>query len=135
MQVKRLVLGNVNTIINVATTKNEKMIAIEWRCKITLEYFWNVHAVTIQQLAMAEKQLKVTLQSIVLGFVQANPKDFARSSCKNINNIQVHFELSITQYGSNMVFSSVFQTELKALETNKKWVFNTDRFQMSKLKE
>jgi hypothetical protein len=50
--------------------------------------------------------------------VKANPEDLEGSLCENINSIQVHFELNITQYGSNMVFSSVYQTKLKALETN-----------------
>jgi hypothetical protein len=35
--------------------KNEEVIAIEKRCKITLEDFQNVHVVVVQQLAMAEK--------------------------------------------------------------------------------
>ncbi len=34
-----------------------------------------------------------------------------------------------------MVLLSVFQTKLKALETNNEWVFNIESFQMSKLKE
>jgi len=56
MAVKKLVLGNAKRTINVATTKNEEAITTKRRCKITLEDFWNVHVVVVQQLAMAEKE-------------------------------------------------------------------------------
>lgn len=56
MGVKKLVLGNAKRTINVATTKNEEAITTKRRCKITLEDFWNVHDVVVQQLAMAEKE-------------------------------------------------------------------------------
>jgi hypothetical protein len=79
--------------------------------------------------------LEVNLQSIIPTSLQANPKDIEGSSCENIKNIQVHFKPNITQYGSSMVLLSVFQTKLKALETNNEWVFNIESFQMSKLKE
>jgi hypothetical protein len=60
--------------------------------------------------------------------LKANLKDLEGSLCENTNSIQVHFELNITQYGSNMVLSGVFQTELKAFETNQEWVLNIKRF-------
>jgi hypothetical protein len=65
MQVKKLVLGSAKRTINVVATKNEEVIVVERRCKITLEDFWNVHVVATQQLAMVEKKLEVALQSIV----------------------------------------------------------------------
>lgn len=55
MQVNKLMLGNGKSIINVATTKNEEVIATKKKCQITLEDFQNVHVVVVQQLAMAEK--------------------------------------------------------------------------------
>jgi len=56
MAVKKLVLGSVKRTNNVATTKNEEAITTIRRCKITLEDFWNVHVVVVQQLAMAKKE-------------------------------------------------------------------------------
>ncbi len=109
MQVKKFVLGSVKTTINIVAIENEEVVVVERKCKITWEEFRNVHDVVVQQLAMAKKQLEVTLQSIFLASMQANLKDLKGSSCENTNNIQVHTELNITQYGSNMVLSIVFK--------------------------
>ncbi len=68
------------------------------------------------------------MQFTIPAFVKANLKDLEGSLCENTNSIQVHFELNIAQYGSNMVLLGVFKTELKAFETNQEWVLNTKRF-------
>jgi hypothetical protein len=66
MQVKKFVLGSVKTTINIVAIENEEVVVVERKCKITWEEFRNVHDVVVQQLAMAKKQLEVTLQSIFL---------------------------------------------------------------------
>jgi hypothetical protein len=69
MQVKKFVLGSVKTTTNIVAIENEEVTVVERKCKITLEEFQNVHDVIVQQLAMAKKQLEVTLQSIFLASV------------------------------------------------------------------
>jgi hypothetical protein len=49
--------------------KNEELIIAERRCKITLEDSRNVHVVTVQQLAMVEKQLEAALQFSIPSYV------------------------------------------------------------------
>jgi hypothetical protein len=109
MQVKKLVLGNAKKTINIVATKNEEVIATERRCNITLEDFRNVHAIVSQQLAMAKKQLEITLQSTILAYVQTNLKNFEGSSCENTNNIQVHSKPNMAQCGSSMVLQVFFK--------------------------
>ncbi len=86
---------------------------------------------------MAQEELEVAWESIGATFMQANPKDFKRSSCEKIGNTQVHskhFEPTIAHHGSNMVLSSVSKSKLKTLETNQEWYLATPEVSNVKIK-
>jgi hypothetical protein len=96
-----------------------------------------VHAIVVQQLVVAQEKLEAAWESIGATFMQANPKDFKRSSCEKIGSTQVHyehFEPTITHHGSNMVFSSVFKSKLKTFETNKERYLATAKVSNVKIK-
>ncbi len=70
--------------------------------------------------------------------MQANLKDFERSSCEKVGSTEVHSKHSepiVAHHGSNMVLSSDSERKLKTLKTNKEWYLTIEKFQMSKLKE
>ncbi len=68
-------------MINIVAAHNKEVIVIERRCNITLEDFWNVHVMAIEQFFVVEKALKVVQKSIVSSYVQQNLKELKGLLC------------------------------------------------------
>ncbi len=89
LQGKWLILGVAKKIIYVVVTQNDAAIATKKKSLITLEDFWNVHAIAIHQLAMVEELLKATLRSKALFSNVGLLKDFEKSICETHDNVHV----------------------------------------------
>ncbi len=89
LQGKWLILGVAKKTIYVVATQNDEAIVAKRRSLITLEDFWNVHAITIHQLAMVENLLKATLRSKALFSNFGLLKDFEIFICETHDNVHV----------------------------------------------
>jgi hypothetical protein len=89
LQGKWLILGVVIKTIYVVATQNDETIVAKRRSLITLEDFWNVHAIIVHQLAMVENLLKATLRSKALFSNFGLLKDFENFICETHDNVHV----------------------------------------------
>jgi hypothetical protein len=89
-------------------TQNDEAIVAKRRSLITLEDFWNVHAIIIHQLAMVEELLKTNLRWKALSSNVGLLKDFEKSVCETHDNAHVQFQNDVFFQGMNVCISGIF---------------------------